>query len=513
MGTSWPDNLSYKHASARKPSSDTSRRGANSRYQVQEHRSNASDWPWSRPQKSPESRTRPLESQTRRRDETTTSNRQKPSWEQEGVKAAREYLSRHSGHDMASTATPSLWQRDEKKLGETTKDQSWLRSFASQLIQEEANAVPATLPLKTAYEEHYGPSSVSNFLSNEPLAVHTVTVPGPTTYFPPTSERTSTSKAPSAKGSFKLIGARTPPRNDSPTPLASPKRNSADGRTSPCSVSLDVALKDMYETLRRAHTLFSSYQTTFEEGAGSVIGRFKEAPLNLAWRDMLAEQFNTDTDKRQFEAVTEGLGTRTQAVTASLHEHTSAPRDDAYHLEGRARAARKVVERMEEVTKLERRAREERMACKFLLEEMDELMAMLDPKTHPRLYSDMEEKRWVGVSQERDTQSASRKTDSGGTKQDRGPKKSGSVRSDDGKRAEGIQGEAGNAISDEVHADQSWSDKTDNTDSNAASGYNGKGYQHDNDNDDQRANNDNRDTNWEAGDDSRAGNWQENTGR
>jgi hypothetical protein len=258
----------------------------------------------------------------------------------------------------------------------------------------------------------------------------------------------------------------------------------------------------MYETLRRAHTLFSCYQTTFEEGAGSVIGRFKETPLNLAWRDMLAEQFSTDTDKRQFEAVEDGLGTRAQAVMDSLHEHASTPNDHAYHLEERARAARKVLEHMEEVSKLVHRAREERMGCKFLLEEVEELMLMLNPETHPRLYSDMEEKRWVGTGYEKTKQDADRQSGGGGMDQDHARKTCGSVRLENGKQNQG-QTQGTNDTAEPASGDQSWPDTTDN---------NGNDYWPNNDNDPQQASSYDVGTNWDRRDGSGPGSLQKNTG-
>lgn len=496
MATLWPDNLSYKHATASERGSDASRRGANRQYQVYEHKSDNLDWPWNRPPKTPVTRNRLSEFQPGRRDSVITSNRQRSTWEEEGIRAAEKYVSQHGRPDAPSSAA--------------TRDHSWLRSLASQLSQQEGSTVPVTLPFDTTSRKHYGPSPPGHFLASEPVAVHTASVPQPSRYLSLTSDRIPKAKSPSLAAAVRLnAGHTTPPRKNGPTPHASPPRYSVESRMTPCSISLDLALKDMYETLHKAHTLFSSYQATFEEGAGPVIGRFKEEPLNLAWRDMIAEQFNTNIDKRQCDAVKERLGTRAKVVMASLHEHTPALDNQAYRMEERARAARKVAERMEEVNKLTHRAREERMGCRFLLEEVEQLMVVLDPKTHPRLYSDMEEKRWVGIGQKGSKQNGSRQSGRASVNMDHGdhgPKKSGSVDSDD---RDGVEGNWGEAATDETRGDQPWGAEIDNT---GDSGTNGNVSLQDNNDDHEQANLHDSETNWEGGKQSRSGTCIPHTG-
>lgn len=197
----------------------------------------------------------------------------------------------------------------------------------------------------------------------------------------------ASSKASSTKSST-LYQSHTAPRHGSPPHLPSPKAN----RPSTGSIPLDLALRDMHHTLTSAYSLFTSYESAYDGIAGHIVNIAEDHILDSMWQQMVRDQFSREPDRREFDAARDGLKSRSDAVESAVDGGAGG----GYDFERRQRAARKVVAHMNEIMSLVSRARKERMGCKFLVEEVSELVSMLDPKDHEMLYSDGEERRWIG---------------------------------------------------------------------------------------------------------------------
>lgn len=217
------------------------------------------------------------------------------------------------------------------------------------------------------------------------------------------TERTSASPHPrwgwnEANTSSRPTYARpSNPVKDGDKPL--PRRWNSPSSLKRPSVSVELALTGLYEALCSALTLFQSYDRFFEAKVRQLSTWATDSTLDDLWCDMVADKFREKGELEKFRGAGEKIRSGSQAVEMAARAPPSpqagSKTDDRQRCnfeERRRRAARKAVLHCEEIVRLARRAEVERIACKFVVEEIVELVGILDPKTHPSLYSDEEER-------------------------------------------------------------------------------------------------------------------------
>lgn len=167
------------------------------------------------------------------------------------------------------------------------------------------------------------------------------------------------------------------------------------------NVAIELALTGLYEALTSALALFQAYERSFESQVRQLTAWALDFTLDELWRNMIADKFREKDEPEKFRAAAEKIGSRLQDVEQAARAPQTGKTDrQRYRLERRRRAARKAVAHCEDVVELAERAKVERMACKFVVEEIIEVVGMLDPKTHASLYSDDESKSKEGKGKE-----------------------------------------------------------------------------------------------------------------
>jgi len=171
-------------------------------------------------------------------------------------------------------------------------------------------------------------------------------------------------------------------------------------------VAIELALTGLYEALTSALALFQGYDRSFESQVRQLTNWALDFTLDELWRNMIADKFREKDEPEKFRAAAEKIGSRLQAVEQAARAPQVSKTDrQRYSLERRRRAARKAVAHCEDLVELAERAKVERVACKFVVEEIIEVVGMLDPKTHASLYGDEE-----SVSREGKGKESSRST-------------------------------------------------------------------------------------------------------
>lgn len=163
------------------------------------------------------------------------------------------------------------------------------------------------------------------------------------------------------------------------------------------NVAIEVALTGLYDGLTSALALFQAYDRSFESQVRQLTNWALDFTLDELWHNMITDKFREKDEPERFRSAGEKISSRLQAVEQAVRApQTSRTDKQRYNLERRRRAARKAVAHCEDIVELAERAGVERMACKFVVEEIIEVVGMLDPKTHPNLYSDDEERKGKG---------------------------------------------------------------------------------------------------------------------
>lgn len=418
---------SYAPADGSSRERESGRKGGDGRGQGQS--SNKPDWPFGHPPKTRSTQTEPIISDSRPHDRRNVSIRKKHDWESLYLDTPQPTNGTSSSRRLSTirgtTSMPGFRQHGDDIVEKSQG--SWPHSHPPQSEPAE-HSIPGAYPRGTQTAHNDGqltkstwanplspPKSTQqprhNYLPDFPESTSLHSVLDHKDEHPPKINHHSTSdytytpknhhslKSPSIE-SFTIPSTHTFRKNNATQP--SPTTNGKIGG----SIPLNLALLDIHTTLTTVHTLFTTYETTFESRIGPILSLAKDQPLNLMWRDMIIDQFSRAPDRRAFAAARESIRTRAEALWAALDEHVT---QSGYEVERRLRAARKVLAHMNEIAPLLHRAREERMGCKFLVEEVGELMGMLDPESHGGLYEDGGERRWDGTGRGVETKIMGRK--------------------------------------------------------------------------------------------------------
>lgn len=180
------------------------------------------------------------------------------------------------------------------------------------------------------------------------------------------------------------------------------KRESNSTATQRPDMVVELALHGLHKALCSALVLFQSYSVSFDGRVQQLAGWADDSSLDLLWRNMVADMFRKKGEMEKFNDAGEKISASLEAVRqAAKGEHATKTYKQHHSLERRLRAAHKAVAHCEAIVKLAERVENERMAGKFVIEEIMDAVAMLDPKTHPQLYGDEYENKGKGREQAR----------------------------------------------------------------------------------------------------------------
>lgn len=164
---------------------------------------------------------------------------------------------------------------------------------------------------------------------------------------------------------------------------------------------IDLALKELHEALAICKTLCEGYTHAFQRHDGIAFA--ERDTLAKLWLDLMrwrdnASKFRAATDRIRSclsrlktalkDSETE-LARPQVSVRSNSLKHNNSAEENPEVIKRRALAARKAAYHGEEVLLLASGARSESWACTLLAEELNGLMAMLDPKRHPLLYNNL----------------------------------------------------------------------------------------------------------------------------
>lgn len=144
-------------------------------------------------------------------------------------------------------------------------------------------------------------------------------------------------------------------------------------------IALESALREMHHTMTHALAVWKPYLSAYGDHTANVDSFAEPATRDALWRDMLDAKLRDANERRRYDGAADRLREGLRQVRAELREthDTGAGGESERRRERCVRVARKAVVACEGIVALAGRAAGDRMACKDLVEEMEETARML----------------------------------------------------------------------------------------------------------------------------------------
>ncbi|KAK3310212.1 uncharacterized protein B0T15DRAFT_517756 [Chaetomium strumarium] len=183
-------------------------------------------------------------------------------------------------------------------------------------------------------------------------------------------------------GSPKRHAHRGSPRGSDHNPRERKKPLGMPRKENP---GIDVALRNLHHEVSTSLKMFQAFVQCFESQVKPLQDWAEDYTLDTVWRNKVKDQFRGKRDRGKFEgAAARFLDNRTTIKNAvrnakSLNEAC----DDKYKIEREIRTAKKALLYCDGIIDLAERSPSERLACKQLVTELEEVKCLLERRKHP----------------------------------------------------------------------------------------------------------------------------------
>ncbi|KAK3341371.1 hypothetical protein B0T25DRAFT_573762 [Lasiosphaeria hispida] len=180
-------------------------------------------------------------------------------------------------------------------------------------------------------------------------------------------------------------GAMTTGESDNK--LAKAKQNHSSDQKN-FKPGIDVALRNLDQEVAASLKIFQGFVQGFEDQVQPLKSWTEDYTLDAIWKDKVKDKFREQREKERVVGVAERLSFCRDAVkdaVAKAKRFTPA-RSDKYSIERQIRTAKKALVYCDALVDLAKRAVEERVASRQLVDELGETKDLLHPKRHPWIY-------------------------------------------------------------------------------------------------------------------------------
>jgi hypothetical protein len=148
---------------------------------------------------------------------------------------------------------------------------------------------------------------------------------------------------------------------------------------------IDTALRSLTHEVNTSTKTFQAFVQCFEADVESLQDWAEDDTLDTVWRNKVKDKCREKRDRERFEGAA-GRIVDARAAIKSAVKNAKALKEswhDRYEIERQIRTAKKTLLYCDGIIELAERAASERLACKQLVSELEEVRCLLDRKKHP----------------------------------------------------------------------------------------------------------------------------------
>jgi hypothetical protein len=160
-------------------------------------------------------------------------------------------------------------------------------------------------------------------------------------------------------------------------PLAASRNNQNPG--------IDIALRSLTHEVNTSTKTFQEFVQCFEADVESLRAWAEDDTLDTVWRNKVKDKCREKCDRERFESAAGRIVDARAAIKIAV-KNAKALKElwhDKYDIERQMRTAKKTLLYCDGIIELAERAASERLACKQLVSELEEVRCLLDRKKHP----------------------------------------------------------------------------------------------------------------------------------
>ncbi|KAK4242642.1 hypothetical protein C8A03DRAFT_29066 [Achaetomium macrosporum] len=153
---------------------------------------------------------------------------------------------------------------------------------------------------------------------------------------------------------------------------------------------IDVALRNLHHEVSTSLKMFQAFVQCFESQVEPLQDWAEDYTLDTVWRNKVKDQFREKRDRVKFEGVAARILDNRATVKNAVRNAKALKEacDDKYRMEREIRTAKKALLYCDGIIDLADRAASERLACKQLVTELEEVRCLLERKKHPWIYGE-----------------------------------------------------------------------------------------------------------------------------
>jgi len=150
------------------------------------------------------------------------------------------------------------------------------------------------------------------------------------------------------------------------------------------NVGIDIALRDLYQEASASIGVYRGLVEGFEEETQALTWA-KGSTLDDLWKNKVKNRCRSEHEASKFAGVTERIRCRQDAVKAAIDRAQRAVSTwgEKHEIEHHIRTAKKAIVYCDGMVYLAKRAADERLACRYLMQELEDVKSLLDRKRHP----------------------------------------------------------------------------------------------------------------------------------
>lgn len=168
------------------------------------------------------------------------------------------------------------------------------------------------------------------------------------------------------------------------TPASRTRRDTSNHRG--LSAGIDLALLALSEEVRCSARFYRDFYQDFEQQTAGLKEWVEDSTLDILWKDRVKYKFHARGESERLRSMVDRVRRCQEAVKDAI-ESTGGGRSSAtdakYQMEHQVHTAKKALVYCEVLAELIERAAEERIACKYLVSELEEARNLLNRKRHP----------------------------------------------------------------------------------------------------------------------------------
>ncbi|KAK0731429.1 hypothetical protein B0H67DRAFT_456261, partial [Lasiosphaeris hirsuta] len=148
---------------------------------------------------------------------------------------------------------------------------------------------------------------------------------------------------------------------------------------------IDVALRNLNQEATASLNVFQNFVQGFEDQIQPLKSWVEDYTLDAIWKDKVKDKFREQREKDRFVGVAERLSFCRDAVKDAIAKARSftPARREKYNIERQIWTAKKALVYCDALVDLARRAIEERVASRQLVDELGETKDLLHSKRQP----------------------------------------------------------------------------------------------------------------------------------